>query len=86
MTARNVKLRYSPTDFRNNLVEVDGTDITAAVRSIRIDIETPGSLPDVEIDLNVIEVDTETGAKWMLTERTKDALEALGWTPPGGDS
>lgn len=61
---------------------VDGHDISKGVRSLALDIER-GSLPMLSIDLAVFEVtDVEGPARLLIPDGTRDALVAMGWTPP----
>ncbi|MFE6816025.1 hypothetical protein [Streptomyces sp. NPDC057677] len=62
-------------------VEVNGTDISHAVRAVRLGSEA-GELPTVELELGVYDVSTQAEAQVYITEETEAALIALGWTPP----
>lgn len=64
-------------------VQVDGHDISLGVRDLRLEIK-PGHLPRVELELQVHEIHQlqfET-AELIIPDGTRDALIAMGWTPP----
>lgn len=68
---------------RHGRIEVDATDVSDGVRGIRLEGiagETPRLLLDVPV--HVTKVDGE--ATVLIPDPTHVALEALGWTPPGG--
>lgn len=64
-------------------VEVDGNDISKALRGLTVRLGA-GHLPEVELDLSVIDV-TDFGMPEVMVhipEAVHDALVKLGWTPP----
>lgn len=80
-TPRHVRLRLTPG--RASTVEIDGHDLANGIRSLRLDADA-GSLPELHIDLAVIDV-TEVESEQtrvVVPEATAEALRALGWTPP----
>jgi hypothetical protein len=64
-------------------VEIDGHDITNAVRGLTIHGEA-GSLADITLDLLILDVTEmqDEHARIFIPEETRAALLALGWTPP----
>ncbi|MYV64447.1 hypothetical protein GT043_00380 [Streptomyces sp. SID2131] len=62
-------------------IEVDGVDISKAVRAVRFD-SVAGELPRVEVELGVYDVSTQAEAQVYVPEETEAALIAMGWTPP----
>lgn len=63
-------------------VELDGEDISRAVRSVGIDAEA-GGLPAIRLELAVFELETAVGESEIhLAPGTEDLLKRLGWTPP----
>lgn len=76
-----VQLRLDPTGHGS--VVVDGVDISRGVQglSLRSRID---HLTELTLDLavfDVAELDVE-GATILVPDGTRDALVALGWTPP----
>lgn len=68
----------------NSTIEVDGHDISAAARAFRLDADVHG-IPQLVVDLVVLESSTVSGeATVVIPEATREALIALGWTPPEG--
>lgn len=64
--------------------EVDGHDITHAVHKAALWLE-PGCLPELEVELHLLEsrrLEAED-AVVSVPAATREALVALGWTPPG---
>lgn len=64
-------------------VVLDDADVSAAVRGLTIRAEV-GRIPQIELDLSVIDV-TGLGvaqAEILIPDATREALIALGWTPP----
>lgn len=71
---------------RKQVVELDGEDISACIRSINISAEA-WEAPEVSLQLAVFEI--ETGAdesRIHIAEGTAELLQRLGWTPPAGES
>ena len=67
----------------DDLVEIDGHNITKAVRNIVL-IAGANELTTLHVDLVVREDVTVTGEVTVtIPEQTRAALIALGWTPPG---
>lgn len=61
---------------------VNGHDLTDAVCGVSV-TSRAGHLSEVELDLRVYMVDTYgDGAEVLIPPATRDALIALGWTPP----
>jgi hypothetical protein len=64
-------------------IRLDDTDISNAVRGIDVSMEA-GNLPQVTVELRIDEIrriDSEH-AVVLIPSSTRDALVALGWTPP----
>lgn len=78
--ASDVKIRL--TEFgRNSSVVVDGHDVTNNVNWVSLRAQATG-MPRVELGLVVGSVDAELRGRVELSDPTKAALMALGWTPP----
>lgn len=74
------KIEISGKPFRQT-IKVDGQEIRSAI-SARLNI-TPDKLPVLELDLISVEgIEVEQWGRIALDDKTKAALEALGWTPP----
>lgn len=71
------------TDGPRGTVEVDGVDISHAVRGAQVSIEA-GSLPTVTLDVRIFRVG-ELGLENSYIEvpdDVADLMKAIGWTPP----
>ena len=82
MSKHNIKIKLGELGF-DSTIELDGTDLSHAVRRIDVSAQ-PGNLTQVTLDLGVVEVqrlDAEK-ADVLIPDDAKDALIALGWTPP----
>lgn len=68
-------------------IEVDGHDISKAVQRVDICLR-PYAPPLVDLELNVHEIQTfeMAEAELLIPTDVRDALIALGWTPPTGDT
>jgi hypothetical protein len=69
----------------NGSVLIDGHDIANAVREARVVVVVPaGEAPRVELELGVVNITPlgATEAEVYISPETRDALIALGWTPP----
>lgn len=64
-------------------VEVDGVDLSHAVRSISLDGEV-GCRPVLQLELRLYDVSTVADTRILIPDETAAALVALGWTPPPG--
>jgi hypothetical protein len=63
-------------------IEVEGARIENGVRALIIEASTGGS-PRISLELGTVEaVDVDGHVKVLMTGATRDALIALGWTPP----
>lgn len=66
----------------NTVTEVDGHDVSAAVRRVTV-VMAANDINTVELDLVVFDgVEIDGKAKVALPAATRAALVALGWTPP----
>lgn len=77
----NVKLRLGPV---GGAVEVDGHDISAAARTVRV---TAGAdqATSVSVDLAVEVAEVDGQARVTVPAPVAEALVVLGWTPPDQD-
>lgn len=63
-------------------LKVDGNDLTDAVRGVDISLRA-GHLPVIHLDLVILDLESvTTDAKVFIPDATREALIALGWTPP----
>lgn len=64
-------------------VVVNGMDISSTVRGLKWESEV-GSVPRMTLDLRLFDVTTvgSPETEIFLPTETRDALIALGWTPP----
>lgn len=67
-------------------IEIDGVDISNAIRSFTL-THGYGQHPVLELELALIDVTTLDApeAEYLLTSATRDALLAMGWTPPAAE-
>lgn len=63
----------------------DAAEISGAVQSLRISAD-PHSTPRVVVELAALITTVDGEATIVLPQSTKDALIALGWTPPPADA
>jgi hypothetical protein len=87
MTKRTLTLSGGPPPYK---VTLDGQDLSEGIRRLTIDV-AGDSLPRVEAELiiHAIEV-TDLGVKdssfvLSMPDEAREALIALGWTPPAGE-
>lgn len=75
-------LHLSVDQLGRGQVLVDGADISPAVVSANVDVQ-PGLQPRLSVELAgyFVTVDAED-VDFVVPERTREALERLGWTPP----
>lgn len=68
-------------------VVIDGHDISTAVRRVTVDMDCADAVPEVRLSLAFVEVTSFAAAEAevILDEPTREALIALGWTPPPED-
>lgn len=63
-------------------IEVDGHRIENGVRALVIEASAGGS-PRISLELGMVEaVDVDGHVEVLMAGATRDALIALGWTPP----
>lgn len=69
-------------------VEIDGHDISKAVSRLTLDLPANAVLPEVRIELAHVEYQPieMAEAEVVITEPSREALIALGWTPPPEDT
>jgi hypothetical protein len=79
MRRARVRIGGNPADVE---IEVDGQRIEGGVRSLTIQ-SSAGCYPQISLDVATIEeVDVQGLVSVYMTSTTRDALVALGWTPP----
>jgi hypothetical protein len=69
-------------------ISVDGQDISTAVTRAVLELDVKNAFPELHLELGHVDV-TEFGAeetRVVLIAPTRDALIALGWTPPPEDT
>lgn len=64
-----------------NVIEVDGVDISKSVRSLKFKRKGSGR-NKVKVGFTLPDFDFEGEAEIRITEPLHEALVALGWTPP----
>lgn len=71
----------------DQVVEVDGRDISSAVSKVRISAAA-GHVTEVELTLPIIELEAvgDDKAKVFLAAGCHDLLVQLGWTPPAEET
>ncbi|MGW4663218.1 hypothetical protein [Streptosporangium sandarakinum] len=87
MTRHRITIAPNTPAPGTHQVVVDGQDISDAVNSLTLRVEG-GVLPVVDVELAMVEVtriDSED-AELYIPLTTRDALIALGWTPPPASS
>lgn len=63
-------------------VKLDGVNVADAVRGVAV-IMRAGDLPQVDLDLVVVDVSMELdGSQILIPAATRHLLIELGWTPP----
>lgn len=83
MTEHSVQITPA-TPVGLSRVLIDGQDITTAVQSLTLDLDARDVLPEVRLTLGHVEFRTieMERAQVVLAEPSREALIALGWTPP----
>lgn len=82
MTTRTAKLRLDAAG--RGTVEIDGRELPG-VRGLTLTAEY-GHTPTLELDLALYDVSTVAEARIVIPDQTREALLALGWTPPDGEA
>jgi hypothetical protein len=82
MSARNARLKLNAGGF-GSTVEVEGHKIPG-VRGINITANIM-EMPKLTLDLVFREMEVEGEMVVLLPLKTREALIALGWTPPADD-
>jgi hypothetical protein len=82
MTVRNVRITAAPNPH-DAVIEIDGQPIQRAVRSYTLTHNIDDTTPQLTHDLAHITANINGQARILLFDATRDALLALGWTPPG---
>lgn len=80
-------VRISSDGRGAGVVEVDGHDISKAVRSVIIELEA-GNRPRVELDVAAFFVDVFEleDPRILISGDVSAALVRLGWTPPADEA
>jgi hypothetical protein len=61
---------------------LDGVNVADSIRGVRV-VMSAGDLPQVELDLAIIDVSLNLGQpQIMIPASTRHLLIELGWTPP----
>ena len=81
MTDRKASIKLTPGCDPGSQIVVDGVDITAGVRAFSL-TAAAGDVPELNLDMAVVEVEVDGEVRVELTDGTREALLALGWTPP----
>lgn len=65
-------------------LKIDGHDISCGATGLTLDMGVAGTLPRLQVDLQLIDVSTVSSieAEVVLGAGAHEALVALGWTPP----
>ncbi|HEX2657846.1 MAG TPA: hypothetical protein VHU40_06225 [Polyangia bacterium] len=67
-------------------VELDGEDVTGALTGLSLQVGV-GCRPTATLGLNVRDLSTEVeNPRIVMTEKTRDLLARLGWTPPAEEA
>lgn len=80
MTNRTARLKLGPSGPGVS-VEVDGHELAQSVRGLRVTASVH-DLPRLELDLVEHEIVVEGEMRVEIPPKTREALIALGWTPP----
>jgi hypothetical protein len=82
MSQHKITITAGP-GFGQEHIELDGHDITEALQGLDIRMRV-GSYPQIKLALNVHEIQTfdMAEAELLIPTDVRDALVALGWTPP----
>lgn len=77
---RTARIHLDPMGA-NSTIEVGGHDLSKAVRALAVTAEV-GQVPALSLDLVICDGEVEGEVVVTIPEATRDALVALGWTPP----
>ncbi|SFT31827.1 hypothetical protein [Streptomyces sp. ok210] len=72
------------SDGLKHSLTIDGHDISRGATGLTLTMGCAGTLPQLEVDLQLIDVSTvgSIEAEVILGAGVQDVLVALGWTPP----
>ncbi|MER6942506.1 hypothetical protein ABT294_00660 [Nonomuraea sp. NPDC000554] len=87
MQRHKVTITPNANGFGAHQLHVDGQDLSRGVRSLQMSLD-PGDAPRIELEMGIVEVEQmefETPHLY-ISDATRDALVALGWTPPAVDA
>ncbi|MDF6043241.1 hypothetical protein LRD69_14000 [Streptomyces sp. JH14] len=72
------------SDGLKHSLKIDGHDISQGATGLTLTMGCAGTLPQLEVDLQLIDVSTvgSIEAEVILGAGVHDVLVALGWTPP----
>ncbi|MFD6421047.1 hypothetical protein [Streptomyces sp. NPDC060198] len=67
-------------------LKIDGHDLSRGARGCTLTLGLAGTMPQLEVDLQLIDVSTvgSIEAEVTLGAGAREVLVALGWTPPAG--
>ncbi len=82
MSGRRVHISTEGKPAGQASIKVDGHEISGGVRSLRLDMDTD-SFPFIGLDMAVMDVSADLeDTRIVVTPGCREALLALGWTPP----
>jgi hypothetical protein len=77
---RTARIHLDPLGA-NSTIDVGGHDVSKAVRGLAVTAEV-GQVPVLALDLVVCDGHIDGEVIVTIPDATRDALVALGWTPP----
>lgn len=89
MSRHNVTITTG-VDQNEHRVEIDGRDIAPGLRSVNVEFGPGGRRPKIVMELSASMIDVinlgspDTEVMLSLPDGAREALIALGWTPPAG--
>jgi hypothetical protein len=84
MARHKIRIAPHPEYPDGHSVQLDGQEISRAIRGISFDASASGrpDPPKAVLDLVVWDWDIESDADVSIPDKTVDLLKRLGWTPP----
>lgn len=83
MATRKVQINLGAVGYGSVLV--DGTDISSTLGGLQFESHAGVDLNRLTLDLIAPEVEIDAVVQIVVPDATRDALVALGWTPPAAD-
>lgn len=77
-----VHVRISPLDGGGHAIEVDGHHVENMTEHLTLEMDSRDRMPVLTLRLVSFRPDADTHAVVRLDEQTREALKAMGWTPP----